>query len=311
MEYLQIILAKMLTFALLLALGFICAWRGVLKEEGRTTLSGLLLKLVLPCLTISLMNERGTTFAVLWGYRRFVICQILLYVVLAAAGVITAKLLRLKGTTFNVHSAAMMCDNYAFVVIPLVMALFGPANGQELIPIGSVVDTILVWTLGITLFTRGIGTQDSVLKRLLGKLLNPIILTIAAMLILNSLHITLPGPVLEVCGGIGGISSSLGLLYVGCHIYFMPKGNYKTLPQTFVIVLIKLLIMPVLFYSVFSRILPEAEAVVLMLIAAAPCMTTSCMIANQYSLDEDYAASAVFVTTLSCMVTIPLLFTVI
>ena len=37
-------------------------------------------------------------------------------------------------------------------------------------------------------------------------------------------------------------------------------------------------------------------------------MTTSCMIANQYGLDEDYASTAVFVTTICCMVTIPLLF---
>ena len=45
-----------------------------------------------------------------------------------------------------------------------------------------------------------------------------------------------------------------------------------------------------------------------MLIAGAPSMTTSCMIANQYGLDEEYASTAVFVTTLCCMVTIPILF---
>lgn len=45
-----------------------------------------------------------------------------------------------------------------------------------------------------------------------------------------------------------------------------------------------------------------------MLIAGAPSMTTSCMIAGQYGLDEDYASTAVFVTTICCMVTIPLLF---
>ncbi len=311
MNYLLIILPKMITFALLIAIGFVCAWKGVLKEEGRSTLSGFLLKLVLPCLIITLMHQRGTTFAVLWDYRRFVLCQILLYVVLAAAGIVTAKILHLKGASYNVHSAIMMCGNHAFVVIPLVMALFGPENGQELIPIGSVIDTILVWTLGISLFTRGVGKQDSLLKRLGSKLINPIMISIVAMLVINSLRIPLPEPVLGVCESIGGISASLGLLYVGCHIYFMPKGNLGAIKRTFVIVLIKLLAVPALFYLVCSRFLPDAEAVVLMLTAGAPCMTTSCMIANQYGLDEDYAASAVFVTTLCCLVTIPLLFVIV
>ena len=76
-NYLLIILPKMISFALLLAIGFVCAWRGVLKDEGRSTLSGLLLSLVLPCLIVTLMHERGTTFAKLWNYRRFVLCQCL------------------------------------------------------------------------------------------------------------------------------------------------------------------------------------------------------------------------------------------
>ena len=61
-------------------------------------------------------------------------------------------------------------------------------------------------------------------------------------------------------------------------------------------------------YILTGPILPETERVVLMLIAGAPSMTTSCMIAGQYGLDEDYASTAVFVTTICCMVTIPLLF---
>lgn len=310
-NYLLIILPKMISFALLLVIGFVCAWRGVLKDEGRSTLSGLLLSLVLPCLIVTLMHERGTTFAKLWNYRRFVLCQILLYFVLAAFGLLTAKLLHLKEGTYQVHSAIMMCGNHAFVVIPLVMALFGPEGGQELIPIGSVTDTILVWTLGIALFTRGVKQQESALKRLGSKFFNPIMFTIVAMLILNSIGVTLPEPVFGVCESIGTISSSLGLLYVGCCIYYMPKGNFSAIKHTFVIALIKLLLVPALFYIVASRFLPNAEAVVLMLTAGAPCMTTSCMIANQYGLDEDYAASTVFVTTICCLITIPLLFIII
>lgn len=185
------------------------------------------------------------------------------------------------------------------------MALYGPGNGQELIPIGSAVDTILVWTLGISLFTYGTNSRVSGLRE---KLLNPIMLSIVGMLLLNSLHLRLPQVLLEVCGDIGKISSSLGLLYLGYQICFMPRVSLSAVRHVVVIILLKLLIVPLCLYAVFSRLLPETEAIVLMLVAAAPSMTTSTMIANQYGLDEDYAAACVFLTTISCMVTIPLLF---
>ena len=317
MEYLLLILPKMLEFAILIGLGYACAWRGILKAEGMPTISGFLLKLVLPCLIVSLMHERGTTFSILYGYRRFILCQFLAYILLALAGLGSARLLRLKEKTFHVHSAVMMCGNYAFIVIPLTMAIFVQDSGQDLIPIGSVIDTILVWTLGITIFTfgsrsaQGSGNREGFWSRLAGKLVNPIIMSVIGMLLLNSLHIPLPAPILEVCDDIGQISSSLGLLYIGCHIYFMPKSDFSTIRRAMVVVLIKLFLVPLLVYFLSSQFLPQTQAMFLMLVTAAPSMTTSCMIANQYGLDEDYAAATVFVTTLSCMVTVPLLFMII
>lgn len=49
----------------------------------------------------------------------------------------------------------------------------------------------------------------------------------------------------------------------------------------------------------------------LMLISGSPAMTTSCTIVGQYGLDEGFAASMVLVSTLGCMVTIPILFALI
>lgn len=54
--------------------------------------------------------------------------------------------------------------------------------------------------------------------------------------------------------------------------------------------------------------MPEYLSIFLMLVAGAPVMSTSCTICRQYALDEEYAAAAVFVTTLGCMASIPLLF---
>lgn len=309
MHYLMIILPKLLSFLLLIGLGYLISRLGLIRQEGLSSLSALLIRVVLPCLTVSLMHQRGTTFVSLFRCRQLVLWQLGGYLVLAAVGIGCTRLLGLKGTRANVHRGCMVGGNFAFVVIPMMMALYAGTEGEQYVPICSAVDTIVVWTLGLALFTHGTSDRGEPLLKTLGKrLVNPIILAIVGMLVLNSLGVALPDMVLELCGDIGNISYSLGLIYVGCSVFYLKKGSVSLLKPVSLILLTKLFLVPLLMYAAASRFLPETEAVILMLILGAPSMTTSVMIADQYQLDTDYAATAVFVTTLGCMVTLPLLF---
>lgn len=309
MNYLVIILPKLVSFLVLIGLGYFISKIGLVKQEGLSSLSALLIRVVLPCLTVSLMHQRGTTFASLLECRQMVFWQIAGYLVLAAVGIGCTRLFKIGKPFSNVHQGCMVGGNYAFVVIPMMMALYSGTDGEQYIPICSAVDTIVVWTLGLALFTHGTGDRSESMLKILGKrLMNPIIIAIVGMLVLNSVHITLPGMVLELSGDIGSISYSLGLIYVGCSVCYLKKGSLSMLKPVSLILLTKLFVVPFVMYAIASRFMPEAESIILMLILGAPSMTTSVMIANQYNLDQDYAATAVFVTTLGCMITIPLLF---
>lgn len=309
MNYLVIILPKLVSFLLLIGLGYFISKLGLIKQEGLSSLSALLIRVVLPCLTVSLMHQRGTTFSSLLECRQMVMWMIIGYLALAATGIVCTKLFKIRKPLSNVHEGCMVGGNYAFVVIPMIMALYSGTDSEQYIPICSAVDTIVVWTLGLALFTRGTGDRgESILKTLGKRLLNPIIIAIVGMLTLNSLHIELPAMILDLCGDIGGISYSLGLIYVGCSVCYLRKGSIAMLKPVSLIVLTKLFLVPFVMYAIASHFMPEPESVILMLVLGAPSMTTSVMIADQYKLDPDYAATAVFLTTLCCMVTIPMLF---
>ncbi len=193
--------------------------------------------------------------------------------------------------------------NFGFVVIPLAMALFPDASGRQYIPICMAVDTTVVWTLGLFLFTRG---REGTLRTIGKKLFNPILVSIAASLTLNSLHIRLSETVSCVVDMVGDVSYSMGLIYLGCAICFLKRPTAASLGQASCIVAVKMLLLPVLVYGLSGAFLPETERLMLMLIVAAPSMTTASMISRQYRLDEDYASTAVFISTMCCMVTIPL-----
>lgn len=308
MNYFMIIVPKMIGFLVLVIIGVLAARFGVIKKDALSSISGFLIKVVLPALTISLVVENQTTFSSLIQYSNVVIAQVAMYVILAVVGVVGSKLCRLQGTMKNVYRGCMVGGNYGFLVIPLIMALFAKEGGSCYIPICSVVDTTIVWTLGFVLFTQGVGQKEKPWKKIV---LNPIFISILVALSITSFHVSVPGALMSVIDSVGSTSYSWGLIYLGCNLGFMDFRELLKYKSILFLSISKLLLVPFLVYRLISFFLPHMESLLLMLICAAPSMTTSCMIAGQYHLDEEYASAVVVTTTLLCMVTIPVLFLIV
>ena len=165
MNYMMAILPKMGGFLLLVLIGFTASRTGIIKKEAMPSISGFLLRIALPALTIGLILENQTTFQTMTQYGKMVLSQILMYFVMAAGGILGSHICHLKGATANVHCGCSVGGNYGFLVIPLIMTLFGAQGSNVYIPICSVIDTTLVWTLGFTLFTNGIGLKRESLEK--------------------------------------------------------------------------------------------------------------------------------------------------
>lgn len=305
MNYMIAILPKMAGFLLLVLIGFTASRIGVIKKEAMPSISGFLLKIVLPALTISLIWENQTTFYTMARYGKMVIAQILMYFIMAAGGILGSRICHLSGTTSNVHRGCSVGGNYGFLVIPLIMTLFGDQGGNVYISICSVIDTTLVWTLGFTLFTNGVGQKENPWKKII---MNPIFISIILGLCLTSFHIPVSDMIMNTIDSVGNTCYSWGLIYLGCSLGFMKLTNIFKYRSILVLVFTKLLVIPLIVYFISRHFLTNVESMILMLISAAPSMTTSSMIAEQYHLDEEYASTAVVTTTLFCMLIIPLLF---
>lgn len=307
MEYFWIVLPKMAGFLMLVCIGVIVTRLGIIKKEAMSSISGFLIKVVLPALTISLIWENQTTIFSMAGYGRIVIWQVVVYFFMAGMGILTGRIFSVPKHVRNVYHGCMVGGNYGFLVIPLIMALFAETGGNQYIPICSVVDTTVVWTLGFTLFTNGVGEKENPWKKIV---LNPIFISILIGLFLTTCSIPVPSQIMDVISGVGNTSYSWGLIYLGCSIGFMEFRGILRYKSVLLLAMVKLLVVPMLVFLVSSRFLPQLESLLLMLISGAPSMTTSSMIARQYHLEEEYASSAVMVTTLLCMVTLPVLFLV-
>ena len=305
MEYFFLIVPKLAELLCLIIIGVLAVKMKIITQDNKQLLSDLLMKIILPFLTFDVLCERGITFMDLFYFGKFIIWMVCMYPVLALAGVISSKIAGVKYPQDNVHCGAMVSGNYAYVVIPLVYALFEGSDAATYIPLCATVDTIMVWTVGIAMYTR---SSNHSFKLDLKPLCNPILGAVLVGLIYNTLHLSLPDTVLNVVGGIGDMSFSLGMIYLGATLCFMKHHSVANLKNMLIFVVTKLFVVPLLVYMVTCHFLSWEESVILMLIAAAPTATIGVILAKQYGLDEEYAAELVSGSTLGCMIMVPLLF---
>lgn len=306
MQYFLIILPKLMTFCILILLGVFMVKVNIITENNLSLLSGLVVKLILPCLILSLVWENQTTFPSLWNFRRIAFWQGSTYFMLIALTFFIIKLCHLKTPTSNTLYGCMIGGNYGFIVIPLMLDLFAANGGQKYIPICAAIDTFFVWTIGMYLFTNVKGShqkRESPLK----KILNPIVCTFIVGLTLCTFHISLPEPVVSVFAQLGNVSC-LGLIYLGACLCFIEFKKFHNFQPLLLIILLRQILLPLVIHLISKPFLPEIERMCIVLITAAPSLSAASMIAKQYHLDSDFAASAVFLTTLASSFTIPLVF---
>lgn len=305
MEYFHIIIPKLLNLLLLLLLGVYAVRLHIVTKEKLKVLQDLLMNIILPILSFNLLLEQKVTFFDLMSLKEMVLAQLCIYPVLILAGFAATKLMGMKYPQSNVHLGCMISGNYAYVVIPLIYALYQGTPATVFIPLGCSVEALVIWTVGITLYTWG---QGGLGLAGLKKMLNPITFAVLLGFLVNTIGLPLPMILTDTVSQVGAMSTPLGMIYLGASLCFMEWGNLNNLEHALVYVAAKMVLVPLLVYAVSIRFFPEVESIVLMLTCASPSTTIAVMIAKQYQLDADYAGEIVSVSTLSCAVTIPLLF---
>ena len=131
---------------------------------------------------------------------------------------------------------------------------------------------------------------------------------IAAILMLI-FGIKLPPVISPAISGIGALTVNLSMVFIGMTLATIDlKGIFKR-TGIYVIVLVKMLIMPVVFIFVFKFMgIDEVIMGAVVLEVAMPAQTVLTILASEYKSDFVYAAEAMFVTTLVSLVTLPLVY---
>ena len=300
-----VVVNQVLVFAFLMLIGFVMAKAKVMTSDVLSGLSKLIVNLLLPCLIFYMIIGNGNTVQHILANRNWALAIILMYTILCLLGYAMAGAAGLRRSGQDMFAVAAMFCNIGFMGVPLIESIF-PGNSQvaACLLIYFVVDQLLLWTVGLFLCTWHAKRRGS--ASMLKNFINPMIVGITIALVLLYFNIQLPTPLLTTIKGLGDSSRYLALLYLGALLATMPILQMLVKPYVYVMIVLKMTIVPVIGYFVASLFFNHVTSLLLATILSLPPMVATTMMARTYGGDERVAAETVFVSSLACLGTIPL-----
>ena len=296
-----LLLYKILQLAVIMVFGFILVKLKFIKSQDSTVLSKISLYMLMPAAIINSFDVEITT-DVVNGLLLAFASAILIHILLLVIDFIYNKLF--KGT--SVERASIVYSNAANLIIPIVSYVLGDEWVIYSCAFMSV-QLVFLWTHGIQLFSK---EKKVNIKKIL---LNINIITIAIGVILMSCGIRLPGFVKEISSSLGSMLGIVAMIIAGMLAAQIDFKKIFTNKRLYIVLIMRMVICPAIVLLVIKGIgsvvsIMNTENI--LLISFFACITPSAATVMQFAQlndkDADFAAAINIVTTLVCIVTMPI-----
>ncbi|MBQ6363443.1 MAG: AEC family transporter [Lachnospiraceae bacterium] len=287
---------------IMIGMGFAVVKSGMLKPENSRTLSVLILYLIFPCVIVKSF-QIDLTPEVRTGFVLALVAAFVIHILLLGICFVLDKIFHLD----NVEKDAVFYSNCGNLLIPLVAEVLGEewvifCNGYICVQV------LFLWTHGQMVMS---GTRKADPVKIL-KNPNIVAMVIGAAMLLTGMRF--PALVQDSLNAVSAAFVPACMLMIG-----MLLGNVKWKEmlkryRIFLIVLLRMLVVPCLIllfcrYTPLRRMSPDADTIMFItfLAAAGPTATTITQMAQLFGADSEYAGAISILTTLSCIVFIPLM----
>lgn len=149
MAYFSIVLSQIIGFVIYILIGIAAVRMRILGSRSLGVFSRFITKISLPLLLFS-NTLNGATRQQFISALPVLAVTVLMYFLLYLLCRLLARLFGLKGNENHVYRACAMFGNIGFMGIPIVAAVF-PEQGMLYIALFTVIDQLLLWTLGVNL----------------------------------------------------------------------------------------------------------------------------------------------------------------
>lgn len=305
MEQFFIVLNQIGIFLILIIFGILAVKFGILDEHSLGSVSKLVMRMALPAY-IFINTAEGATRQGLAESLLVIPLAIALYLMLFLLSLLLEKVFHLKGNRGHVFRAIVMFGNVGFMGIPLVVELY-PDTALLYISLFTILDQGLFWTYGVSL-TKPVSEQkEKISFKNLKNLLSPALVAIVGATVLVLLNIHLPKLLTTTLSKLGTASMPLSLLYIGGMLSMTDVRKVLRCGELYAEIGLKMLVLPIVFFLVMKLCqVPTDMAGTMTFLTGLPAINMVAMLSKNNGSDGDYAVCAVMMTTLACLVTLPL-----
>ena len=292
-----------LTLFILILVGWTVRRIGIFTDEVTTGVSSFLVNVALPALVIDSMQlpydpslaREGMTVALIGGVY---------YIAAVAFALVFPRLIRARLDERSVFSFLVIFANTGFMGYPVVNAIWGE-EAIFLAAIYNLLFSFLLFTVGI-LIISGAGTGWRAISPRL--LFSPGIVSVGIGLALFFLSVELP----QVIGGpitmLGDLTTPLSMVVIGALLARLDARAIFGNLRVYAYAGVRLLVMPLATLAVLRLFVDDPLILgVLVIMAGMPGATNAALFAEEYGVNPELASQSVFITTLFCVVTIPLI----
>ena len=281
-----------------MAVGFYCRKSGIFSDEARSKLTDFVVFVTLPCMIFESFNMEFSLDALKQGAVALIIAT-----GMACVALLLGKVLynRFPYEKKSILQYGTLVSNSGFAGLPVVSGAYGD-EGLFLGSLFIIPTRILMWSAGISLFTKA-NFKEAVKK----VMLNPGIIAVEIGLIRMILQIPLPHFVDTAVDNLGGCTSPMAMALVGAILADVPLKTVFD-PRSFYLVAVRQFLLPGICLVVLRLLgLDPLTVGVCVSLTGMPIGSTTAILAQKYGADAQFASKCVFISTLTSLVTVPIL----
>lgn len=294
------VLQKIIVLFIAMIAGFIIKKAKICDKSSTKSLSGILASITNPCLIISSL-QTDCTSQKLYMALKILALSLVIHAAMAVLSPLIFKPIKNKKES-AVYSFAMTYGNCGFMGYPIMMAIFGSQDGLYYGVIYTVMFNIFCWSHGVFLMSG-----DFEKKTFIKKLLNPVLISVFVGFFLFATNIRLPEVINEGITMLGDMTIPLSMLIIGSLLADINFSAIFKNPMLYIFSFIKLFIIPFAVMAICIFIgLDKTLAIIAVTMAATPAATNTAVLAEVYGGDSNLAAKLVGVSTLFCLISMPI-----
>lgn len=293
------VFVPVMKLAVLIAAGFILRKTNILPSASRKSLTDVVMNFLLPC------NILNSFWNATVDDSTFTTCMnvLILSVVLDVLAIIIGLVFFRTGDPKKdpVLRYSLMLPNANFLGSPLISSLYG-ATGTLYWSIYMIPYRIFMYTYGVAMFTKP--NKHTLVKDLL---LHPCFLCTVIGLIFMFSPLNAPQFLLDVTAYGSNTITALTMIIIGG---ILAEANWKDMISKWSVIfsVVRLIAFPLLM-AVICRLanVDIFVAGVLTILAGTPAATMGTLFAEKYEMDKRLCAQAITLSTVCCIVTLPLM----